>query len=86
VSSSSLISEIIADFSSARGYGTGGVAGIYEVANSTRSDCILQEPQPTGSWPVGLATNQRRRYRRNRNRRPCFLGLTRIDIILPTSP
>jgi hypothetical protein len=47
----------MADSSSARGYGTGGVAGIYEVANSTRSDCILQEPQPTGSWPVGLATN-----------------------------
>jgi len=52
-----LRSEIMADPSSARGYGTGGVAGIYEVANSTRSDCILQEPQPTGTWPVGLATN-----------------------------
>lgn len=44
-------------FSSARGYGQGGVGGIYEVDNSTRTDCILQEPQPTGIWPVGLATN-----------------------------
>lgn len=47
----------MADVSSARGYGRGGVAGIYEVDNSTRSDCILQEPQPTGVWPRGLATN-----------------------------
>ena len=46
-----------ADHSSARGYGTGGVAGIYQVDNSTRTDCIIQEPQPTGVWPVGLATN-----------------------------
>jgi hypothetical protein len=47
----------MADVSSARGYGRGGVAGIYEVDNSTRSDCNLQEPQPTGVWPRGLATN-----------------------------
>lgn len=49
-----------ADRSNAQGYGTGGVAGIYEVDNSTTptsTNCIKQSIAPTGQWPVGLATN-----------------------------
>jgi len=53
-------SHACADGSNREGYGTGGVAGIYEVDNSTtptESACIKQSIGPTGSWPVGLATN-----------------------------
>ena len=43
--------------SSANGYGTGGIGGIYQVTNTTTSDCVLDFTTQTGSWPAGLATN-----------------------------
>ena len=41
----------------AHGYGTGGVAQIYSVSNGSSADCVSQSVQPSGTWPVGLATN-----------------------------
>lgn len=45
--------------SNKNGYGTGGAAGIYEIANATGGGdgCIIQSLQPTAIWPVGVATN-----------------------------
>ena len=45
--------------SNEHGYGAGGAAGIYEIANNTggSSSCIQQSLQPTAVWPVGVATN-----------------------------
>ena len=45
------------DDSSNKGYGRGGVGGIYQVADSATGGCNPQTPQTTGQWPAGLATN-----------------------------
>ncbi|WVQ93460.1 hypothetical protein IAU59_000534 [Kwoniella sp. CBS 9459] len=43
---------------SGRGYGRGGTAGIYESQPSNDTDCLEEDPQPTGVWPstVTIAT------------------------------
>jgi hypothetical protein len=43
--------------SNKNGRGTGGVGGIYQVSNSSSTSCIAASMEPTGSWPVGIATN-----------------------------